>query len=287
MTGFGSDRPRLERSNRCYGGSVGVYAHGSSEIGGGMRFSIYLPPAADRGPVPALLYLAGLTCNEDTFMTKAGAIPHAAAAGLALVAPDTSPRDRRHPGDDTDWDFGLGAGFYVDATQAPWRDGYRMYSYVTQELPALIAANFPVDGRRLGIFGHSMGGHGALVAALRNPQAFRSVSAFAPICAPMRCPWGEKAFSNYLGPDRDAWRAYDATELVRAGARAPEILIDQGEADQFLETQLHPHLLEEACRETGQPLQLRRHPGYDHSYYFIQTFIADHVRHHSRALSNR
>ena len=287
MTGFGSDGPRLERSNRCYGGSVGVYAHGSSEIGGGMRFSIYLPPAADRGRVPALLYLAGLTCNEDTFMTKAGAIPHAAAAGLALVAPDTSPRDRRHPGDDTDWDFGLGAGFYVDATQAPWRDGYRMYSYVTQELPALIAANFPVDGRRLGIFGHSMGGHGALVAALRNPQRFRSVSAFAPICAPMRCPWGEKAFSNYLGPDRDAWRAYDATELVRAGARAPEILIDQGEADQFLETQLHPHLLEEACRETGQPLQLRRHPGYDHSYYFIQTFIADHVRHHSRALSNR
>ena len=287
MTGFGSDGPRLERSNRCYGGSVGVYAHGSSEIGGGMRFSIYLPPAADRGPVPALLYLAGLTCNEDTFMTKAGAIPHAAAAGLALVAPDTSPRDRRHPGDDTDWDFGLGAGFYVDATQAPWRDGYRMYSYVTQELPALIAANFPVDGQRLGVFGHSMGGHGALVAALRNPQRFRSVSAFAPICAPMRCPWGEKAFSNYLGPDRDAWRAYDATELVRAGARAPEILIDQGEADQFLETQLHPHLLEEACRETGQPLQLRRHPGYDHSYYFIQTFIADHVRHHSRALSNR
>ena len=287
MTGSGSDGPRLERSNRCYGGSVGVYAHGSSEIGGGMRFSIYLPPAADRGRVPALLYLAGLTCNEDTFMTKAGAIPHAAAAGLALVAPDTSPRDRRHPGDDTDWDFGLGAGFYVDATQAPWRDGYRMYSYVTQELPALIAANFPVDGQRLGIFGHSMGGHGALVAALRNPQRFRSVSAFAPICAPMRCPWGEKAFSNYLGPDRDAWRAYDATELVRAGARAPEILIDQGEADQFLETQLHPHLLEEACRETGQPLQLRRHPGYDHSYYFIQTFIADHVRHHSRALSNR
>jgi hypothetical protein len=157
MTGFGSDGPRLERSNRCYGGSVGVYAHGSSEIGGGMRFSIYLPPAADRGPVPALLYLAGLTCNEDTFMTKAGAIPHAAAAGLALVAPDTSPRDRRHPGDDTDWDFGLGAGFYVDATQAPWRDGYRMYSYVTQELPALIAANFPVDGQRLGVFGHSMG----------------------------------------------------------------------------------------------------------------------------------
>ena len=287
MTGFGSDGLRLERSNRCYGGSVGVYAHGSSEIGGGMRFSVYLPPAADRGRVPALLYLAGLTCNEDTFMTKAGAIPHAAAAGLALIAPDTSPRDRRHPGDDTDWDFGLGAGFYVDATQAPWRDGYRMYSYVTQELPALIAANFPVDGRRLGIFGHSMGGHGALVAALRNPQRFRSVSAFAPICAPMRCPWGEKAFSNYLGPDRDAWRAYDATELVRAGARAPEILIDQGEADQFLETQLHPHLLEEACRETGQPLELRRHPGYDHSYYFIQTFIADHVRHHSRALSNQ
>jgi S-formylglutathione hydrolase len=287
MTGIESDRPRLERSNRCYGGSAGVYAHGSSEIGGGMRFSIYLPPAADGGPVPALLYLSGLTCNEDTFMTKAGAIPHAAAAGLALVAPDTSPRDRRHPGDDTDWDFGLGAGFYVDATQAPWRDGYRMYSYVTQELPALIAANFPVDGRRLGVFGHSMGGHGALVAALRNPQRFRSVSAFAPICAPMRCPWGEKAFSNYLGPDRDAWRAYDATELVRAGARAPEILIDQGEADQFLETQLHPHLLEEACRETGQPLELRRHPGYDHSYYFIQTFIADHVRHHSRALSSR
>jgi S-formylglutathione hydrolase len=157
-----------------------------------MRFSAYLPPAADRGRVPALLYLAGLTCNEDTFMTKAGAIPHAAAAGLALIAPDTSPRDRRHPGDDTDWDFGLGAGFYVDATQAPWRDGYRMYSYVTQELPALIAAKFPVDGRRLGVFGHSMGGHGALVAELRNPQRFRSVSAFAPICTPMRCPWARR-----------------------------------------------------------------------------------------------
>ena len=283
MTSPGPE-PRLERSSRCHGGTVGVYAHQSTEIGGEMRFAIYLPPAAERGRVPGLLYLAGLTCNEDTFMTKAGAIPYAAAAGLALIAPDTSPRDRRYAGDDADWDFGLGAGFYVDATQAPWCDGYRMCSYVTQELPGLLAAHFRVDGSRLGVFGHSMGGHGALVAALRNPRRFRSVSAFAPICAPMRCPWGEKAFSHYLGPDRDAWRAYDATELVSTGARGPAILIDQGAADQFLETQLHPHLLEEACRDAGQLLELRWHPGYDHSYYFIQTFIPDHIRHHSRAL---
>lgn len=276
--------PTLKSAHRSFGGTVGYYAHRSVETGGEMRFALYLPPAAERGPVPALMYLAGLTCTEETFVIKAGAIEHAARAGIALVAPDTSPRDRRHPGDDAAWDFGLGAGFYVDATQEPWRDGYRMYSYVTRELPELVSAHFAVAADRWSVFGHSMGGHGALVAALRNPGRFRSVSAFAPIAAPMRCPWGEKAFSSYLGPDRATWAAYDATELVKAGARVPKILIDQGLDDQFLPTQLNPELFEAACREAGQPLELRRHAGYDHGYFFISTFIADHIRHHAAAL---
>ncbi|MGE0719758.1 MAG: S-formylglutathione hydrolase, partial [Alphaproteobacteria bacterium] len=227
----------------------------------------------------------GLTCTEETFVIKAGALEHAAAAGIALVAPDTSPRDRRYPGDDAAWDFGQGAGFYIDATAEPWRDGWRMWSYVTRELPALIDREFPVDPARWGVFGHSMGGHGALVSALRNPDRFRSVSAFAPIAAPMRCPWGEKAFSGYLGADRTQWAAYDATELVKGGARAPEMLVDQGLADQFLATQLNIDLFEATCREAGQKLTLRRHEGYDHGYFFIQTFIADHIRHHARALA--
>ena len=274
----------LRGRHRAFGGQVQYLSHASAEIGGEMRFAIFLPPAAERGPVPALFYLAGLTCTEETFITKAGALRRAAEAGIALVAPDTSPRDRRFPGDDAAWDFGQGAGFYVDATEAPWNGAYRMYSYVTRELPDLVTAEFPVDGGRMGIFGHSMGGHGALVAGLRNPDRFRTVSAFAPIAAPSHCPWGEKAFGNYLGPDRAAWAAYDATELVAGGARTSGILVDQGLDDQFLATQLHPDRFEAACRRAGQKLTLRRHAGYDHGYFFIQTFIDDHIDHHAAVL---
>ncbi len=252
-----------------------------------MRFATYLPPQAERRRVPVLWYLAGLTCTEETFMIKAGAQRVAAELGIALVAPDTSPRDVPLPGDRDDWDFGVGAGFYLDATQAPWSRHYRMYSWITRELAALVEANFPVDPRRQGIFGHSMGGHGALTIALKNPERYRSVSAFAPICAPMQCPWGEKAFAGYLGADREAWRQYDASELIRALPTAegrPPLLVDQGMADAFLERQLLPDRLEQACAASSYPLTLRRHPGYDHGYYFISTFIEDHLRHHGRAL---
>ncbi|MGE0659057.1 MAG: S-formylglutathione hydrolase [Reyranellaceae bacterium] len=271
--------------HRCFEGTVVFCEHASREIGGMMRFAVFWPRQATDRPVPALLYLAGLTCTEETFMTKAGALGAAARLGLALVAPDTSPRDRRYPGDDDSWDFGQGAGFYIDATEAPWRAGYRMYSYVANELPEVIENEFPVDPDRWGVFGHSMGGHGALVVGLRNPGRFQSISAFAPICAPMSCPWGNKAFSNYLGSDRQAWRAYDAVELIRGGMRAGEILVDQGLADQFLAEQLNPHKLEKACAEAGQALTLRRHSGYDHGYFFIQTFIEDHLAHHRKALA--
>lgn len=280
--------PELTLRSRhvCFGGSVGFYEHNSAETGGRMRFALFLPPQAERARTPVLMYLAGLTCTEETFMTKAGALEAAARLGLALVAPDTSPRDKRHAGDEASWDFGLGAGFYVDATQAPWRDGYRMYSYVASELPEIVTREFPVDAARWGVFGHSMGGHGALVVGLRHPQRFKSLSAFAPIAAPMQSPWGEKAFSQYLGPDRAAWREYDASELVKAGAQTSEILIDQGLADQFLAVQLKPELFEAACAKAGQRVILRRHAGYDHGYYFIQTFIAQHLAHHARALAS-
>ena len=271
--------------HRAFAGEVGFYSHASAEIGGEMRFAVYVPPQAQERPVPVLTYLAGLTCTEETFIIKAGALQHAAEFGLMLVAPDTSPRDRRHPGDDESWDFGLGAGFYLDATEEPWRDGYRMHAYVTKELPGVIGRHFPARRSAMGIFGHSMGGHGALVAALRNPGLYRSVSAFAPIAAPSQCPWGQKAFGNYLGPDQSQWAQWDATALVESGARCPDLLIDQGEADPFLERELHPHLLEAACRKAGQPLTLRRHAGYDHGYYFISTFIADHIRHHAGVLN--
>lgn len=276
--------PILRSAHRAFGGTLGFYSHHSNATGGEMRFAVYTPPAAEKEKVPGLVYLAGLTCTEETFMMKGGALAHAAEAGLALIAPDTSPRDRRHPGDDDNWDFGLGAGFYVDATEEPWRDGYRMHSYVADELPKLAATHFPIDASRMGIFGHSMGGHGALTIGLKHPERFRSISAFAPIAAPMQCPWGEKAFSNYLGPDRELWRAYDATELVKSGRRTGPILIDQGLSDQFLSRELHPHLFEAACRDAGQPLTLRRHEGYDHGYYFISTFMADHIAYHARAL---
>ncbi len=276
---------KIVSEQACFGGVQGFYSHASHETGGEMRFSVYQPPQAVGGRVPVLYYLAGLTCTEETFMIKAGAQRHAAEHGLMLVAPDTSPRDAGIAGEDDDWDFGTGAGFYVDATEAPWAAHYRMYAYVTHELPAIVAANFPARDGRQGIFGHSMGGHGALTCALKQPGRYASVSAFAPICAPMRCPWGRKAFSNYLGPDEAAWRDYDASELVRAAPLDASILIDQGSDDQFLERELYPQAFKEACEAAGQPLTLRMQQGYDHSYYFISTFMADHIGHHARALA--
>jgi S-formylglutathione hydrolase len=268
----------------CFDGTQGFYRHRSRECGGDMRFAVYLPPQAVGGKVPVLYWLAGLTCTEETFTIKAGAQRLAAQLGLALVMPDTSPRQTGIDGATGDWEFGEGAGFYLDATEAPWAARFRMHSYVVDELPELIAANFAVDTSRTGIFGHSMGGHGALTLALKHPDRYRSVSAFSPIVAPRRVPWGEKAFSRYLGDDRSQWAGYDASELVRHKPFPGTILIDQGEADGFLENQLRPELFEQACADAGQSLTLRRHVGYDHSYYFIQSFIDDHLRHHAQAL---
>ncbi|WP_454688065.1 S-formylglutathione hydrolase [Achromobacter aloeverae] len=276
----------LVSQHRCFGGWQRYFRHDSAEIGLPMRFSVFLPPQAEHGRVPVLFYLAGLTCTEETFMIKGGAQRVAAELGLMLVAPDTSPRGAGIAGEDDHWDFGTGAGFYLDATQAPWNKHYRMDSYVTRELYGIVTGELPGDAARAGIFGHSMGGHGALVLALRNPAQFRSVSAFAPVAAPSQCPWGHKAFGNYLGPDRDAWAAYDATELMRK-AQAPfpgGILVDQGQADAFLAEQLHPDAFETACVQARQPLDLRRHEGYDHGYYFISTFMEDHLRFHAQRL---
>ncbi|GAB3251594.1 alpha/beta hydrolase family protein [Chitinimonas naiadis] len=279
----------LETLNQhaCFGGVQHFYRHASRVIGLPMRFSVYLPPAAQSGPVPALLYLAGLTCTEETFMIKAGAQRLAAELGLALIAPDTSPRGAGVAGETDSWDFGAGAGFYLDATEAPWSQHYRMESYLIDELLPLLQATLPIDGKRLGIFGHSMGGHGALTLALRHPGVFRSLSAFAPIAAPSECPWGEKAFGGYLGNDKAAWLAHDASVLMtQANTPYPEgILIDQGLADQFLTTQLYPERFEAACQVANQPLTLRRHAGYDHGYYFISTFMADHLAHHAKILA--
>ncbi|MFC0216952.1 S-formylglutathione hydrolase [Pseudochelatococcus lubricantis] len=270
---------------RCFGGTQYVYRHQSEATGTAMRFAAFVPPAAETEPAPVVWFLSGLTCTEENFTVKAGAQRVAAQLGLVLIAPDTSPRGEGVPDDpDGAYDFGLGAGFYVDATQEPWRAHYRMASYVGEELPAAIAGLLPVDVSRQGITGHSMGGHGALTLALKNPGRYRSVSAFAPIVSPLDCPWGEKALGGYLGPDRAAWRAYDSCALIEDGARVPDILVDQGLADGFLDTQLKPHLLEEACRRAGQPLTLRRHEGYDHSYFFIATFIEDHLRWHAERL---
>lgn len=270
---------------KCFGGMQGVYRHEANETGCAMRFAVFIPPQAKIGKVPALYYLAGLTCTEENFTVKAGAQRVAAELGIALIAPDTSPRGLGYPGESDAYDFGVGAGFYVDATEDPWRNGYRMYSYISEELPALINASFPVDAARVGIFGHSMGGHGALTIALRNPQRYRSVSAFAPIVSPMRCPWGEKALTFYLGGDRTAWRDYDATALIEDhGWNGPAILVDQGTADPFLERELKPELLREACSAKGVALELRMQDGYDHSYFFISTFVEDHLRHHAQHL---
>jgi S-formylglutathione hydrolase len=270
--------------HKCFGGVQGYYSHASAEIGLDMKFSVFMPPQARAAKVPVLYYLAGLTCTEETFAIKAGAQRVAAELGLMLVAPDTSPRGANLPGEADSWDFGVGAGFYVDATREPWAKHYRMYSYVTRELPALVAEKFPAEASRQGIFGHSMGGHGALVCALRNPGRYQSLSAFAPISAPMRCPWGKKAFKNYLGDDHATWREYDASELVKKTVFPQTILVDQGLADKFLVDQLFPEVLETACRDAGQRLTLRRQEGYDHGYFFIATFMEDHLRHHAAHL---
>ena len=272
----------------CFGGQQRFYKHDSKEIGLPMRFSVFLPPHAVRGAVPALVYLAGLTCNEETFTIKAGAQRLAAELGLALIAPDTSPRGANVVAEAENWDFGVGAGFYLDATQAPWATNWRMESYITQELLPLVTGSLPIDAGRVGVFGHSMGGHGALTLALRHPGLFKSVSAFAPICAPAQCPWGRKAFTGYLGADESNWAAHDATALMNQLTKAPYpggILIDQGLADKFLAEQLHPHLFEAACATTRQPLTLRQHEGYDHGYYFIASYMADHLRHHAQQLT--
>ncbi|CAJ0795206.1 S-formylglutathione hydrolase [Ralstonia condita] len=273
----------LVSEHACFGGVQRFYRHDSAVIGLPMRFSVFLPPQALAGArCPALFYLAGLTCTEETFAIKAGAQRVAAREGLVLIGPDTSPRGADVPGETDSWDFGVAAGFYLDATQEPWRTHYRMETYVVDELYATACDALPVDNQRIGIFGHSMGGHGALTLALRHPGRFRSVSAFAPIAHPSVCPWGLKAFTGYLGDDRTAWAAHDATLLMQQ-ARRPfpgGILIDQGEADRFLAEQLYPEDFAAACAAAGQPLQLRRHPGYDHGYYFIQTFMEDHLLHH-------
>lgn len=273
----------LISENRCFDGTVGFYSHRSETCNSEMRFAVYQPPQAKSQPVPVLYFLSGLTCTEENFMAKAGAQQFAAKYGLMLVTPDTSPRNTGIEGEDNDWDLGTGAGFYVDATAEPWRSHYQMYSYVVHELPALIAEHFPVQPERQGIFGHSMGGHGALVCALRNPEQYKSVSAFAPIAAPINCPWGQKAFTHYLDSEQD-WLAYDASKLVAKARYNRPILIDQGTDDPFLAEQLLPEVFEQACTAAGQPLTLRFHEGYNHSYYFIATFIEDHIRHHAAAL---
>ena len=269
---------------RCFDGLQGVYSHASEACGVDMRFAVFQPPQALAGAkVPVLTYLSGLTCTEENFIVKAGAQRAAAELGLMLVCPDVSPRGAE-VADDEAYDLGQGAGFYLDATQEPWSRHFRMDSYVTRDLAGAVAGNFPADTARQGILGHSMGGHGALILHFKNPAVYRSVSAFAPIVAPMRCPWGETAFTAYLGADREAWRRHDATELIAAGPSGAKILVDQGTADPFLEEQLKPDLLVEACEAAGQPFELRLQPGYGHSYYFIQTFIEDHLRHHAAAL---
>lgn len=270
----------------CNGGRLAYFKHDAETLGCEMRFTVFTPPGAEGKKLPVVTYLAGLTCTEDNFTTKAGAYKTAAECGLVLVAPDTSPRGDHVP-DEEAWDFAKGAGFYVDATQDPWDKNYRMYSYITQELNKLIVDNFPVDGTRQGIFGHSMGGHGALTLYLKNQDLYKSVSAFSPIVAPSQCPWGHKALGNYLGDNPEIWAAHDATELMKNSDDAPSrplILIDQGLDDPFLEEQLKPHLFEDACASVGQKLDLRRHSGYDHGYFFIQTFMEDHIRHHGQIL---
>lgn len=273
----------LISANRSHGGTQSVYTHTSTATGTSMTFSIFLPDHAAGERLPVLWYLSGLTCTHANVTEKGEFREACAKHGIALIAPDTSPRGDAVP-DDEAYDFGKGAGFYVDATQDPWNRHFRMRSYIEQELPALVAEHFPLDMARQGIAGHSMGGHGALTIALRNPDRFRSISAFSPIVSPMNCPWGEKALGDYLGPDKTAWREYDACALIEDGARLPDLLVDQGDADNFLHEQLKTGLLVMAARKAGIPATIRMQPGYDHSYYFISTFMADHVAWHAERL---
>jgi S-formylglutathione hydrolase len=284
------ERLELLSEHACFGGVQRFYKHMSSEVGLPMQFGLFLPPRAlDGEKLPMLTYLAGLTCSEETFAMKGGAQRLAAELGLALLMPDTSPRNTGVDSEDHHWDFGVGAGFYLDATEAPWSGHWCMESYLLKELLPQAAAEFGLDDQRQGLFGHSMGGHGALTLALRHPGVFRSLSAFAPICAPSTCPWGHKAFTGYLGQDEATWAEHDASALMAGQAKAPYpggILIDQGLADKFLVEQLHPEAFEAACAKVSQPLTLRRHEGYDHGYYFISSFMADHLRHHAQALGS-
>ena len=272
-------------TNKAHGGVQGVYSHASEATGTPMTFSVFVPDHAPGAKLPVLWYLSGLTCTHANVTEKGEYRAACAEHGIVFVAPDTSPRGDEVP-DDAAYDFGKGAGFYVDATQQPWARHFHMRRYIEQELPALVAAHFPVDRTRQGITGHSMGGHGALTIALRDPGRFRSVSAFAPIVSPMHCPWGDKALTGYLGPDRAAWREYDACALIDAGARLPDLLVDQGTADGFLADQLKTHLLEEAVQRAGMPATIRLQEGYDHSYYFISTFMAEHVAWHAARLKD-
>lgn len=272
----------------CFGGRIGFYRHTSAVNDCDMRFSVFVPPQAADGKVPVLTFLSGLTCTEENFMVKSGAQRVAAKLGLMLVSPDTSPRGDGVPDDpDGDYDMGFAAGFYLNATQAPWSRHYRMYDYITKELPPIVFDNFPGDSGRQGLTGHSMGGHGALTIGLRNPGVYRSLSAFAPICTTLHSPWGQKALAYYLGDDRSTWQDYDACEVAgRSGdvTQYDRILVDQGADDPYLEEQLKPELLETACRESGLPLELRVHDGYDHGYYFISTFIEEHLNFHAERL---
>jgi S-formylglutathione hydrolase len=277
----------LLSSYACFGGEQRFYQHDSLSIGLPMRFGVFLPLQANVGLVPAIIYLAGLTCNEETFAIKAGAQRMASKLGVALIMPDTSPRGANVAGESESWDFGLAAGFYLDATQAPWAKHWRMESYLINDLTSSLSADLPIDINRLGVTGHSMGGHGALTLALKYPSVFKSVSAFAPICAPTQCPWGRKAFAGYLGNDEGTWQAHDATALMNKQTAAPfknGILIDQGLSDKFLAEQLHPNFFAHACAGIQQPLTLRKHAGYDHGYYFVASFIDDHLMHHATSL---
>ena len=269
----------------CFGGLQGIYEHQSAETQTGMRFAVFQPPAARKAKTPVLWYLSGLTCTEENFTVKAGAQRRAARLGLTIVAPDTSPRGADIKGENDSYDLGTGAGFYVDASASPWNKNYRMQSYITRELPELIERHFSVDMARQGITGHSMGGHGALTLGLKNPQQYRSISAFSPICSPIHCPWGQKALTAYIGKDQEKWQENDANALINAGYRSQNtILIDQGANDEFLAEQLNPNLFQQSCLTAGQALTLRFHAGYDHSYYFIASFMDDHLEHHARLL---
>ena len=280
MTGI-----KVRSTHACFDGTVSFYSHVSSQTKTKMNFSIFFPDEKINSNVPGLIYLAGLTCTDETFITKAGALKYASEQGMALICPDTSPRDAGVDGEDKDWDFGTGAGFYLDAEKEPWAQNYRMYSYITKELICIMDNEFDIDVKKIGIFGHSMGGHGALTIFLKNQDIFKSVSAFAPICNPMKCPWGKKAFTNYLGTEIEKWKSYDACHLVTKNPTSVEILVDQGLSDAFLKEQLYPHKFLEACKSANVNLKFRQHEGYDHGYYFISTFMADHIEHHAKILN--